>query len=290
MPTASHPSTHQNPECKSTASSASAPASPQSPPTSFKSPVSSLLSQEADESINHSPHPTVSNSPSFKFPVSSFMSPAPCRLVVGYVSFGSRLVVGWWSVTCRLVVDWWSVMCRFLPATFGLTPCQSSPPSQNPRRNSITTPKSAPKPTTSPRPTSPIQTSPPPSSSVSSVSSVAKTKHAPIPPPAPHPLSPIHPSSFILLTSRPSSSVSSVAKTKHPPTQHWNNPFRRVNALILCTASSGFTAKWDGSGVPSVSPWCLASPPPDARPRNVIRPTVSSKVPEMTWTYKGMKE
>ncbi len=100
----------------------------------------------SNESIRTTPHPL--QQPSFRFPVSSFMSPAPRRLVVGYVSFDSRLVVGWWSVTCRLVVDWWSVMCRFLQAPFGLTPCQSSPPSQNPPRNSITTTQDPPKPTT----------------------------------------------------------------------------------------------------------------------------------------------
>ncbi len=87
--------------------------------------------------------------------------PTPRRMVVGYVSMGSRLrvdhgrfvcllCVGWWSVMCRLVVDWWSVMCRFLQATFGLNPCQSSPPSQNPPRNSITTTQNPPKPTTIP--------------------------------------------------------------------------------------------------------------------------------------------
>ncbi len=107
MPTASHPSTHQNPECTS---GASLPALRQA----------------------------------------IFSTDSSCRLVVGYVSFGSRLVVDWWSVTCRLVVDWWSVMCRFLQATFGLNPCQSSPPSQIPLRNSIATTQNPPKPTTIP--------------------------------------------------------------------------------------------------------------------------------------------
>ncbi len=107
MPTASHPSTHQNPECTSGASS-----------------------------------------PALRQAI--FSPDSTRRLVVGYVSFDSRLVVGWWSVTCRLVVDWWSVMCQFLQATFGLNPCQSSSPSQNPPRNSITTTQNPPKPTTIP--------------------------------------------------------------------------------------------------------------------------------------------
>ncbi len=89
MPTASHPSTHQNLECKSGASS-----------------------------------PVVRQA--------IFSTDSTRRLVVGYVSFDSRLVVGWWPVTCRLVVDWWSVMCRFLQATFGLNPCQHSPPLPKP--------------------------------------------------------------------------------------------------------------------------------------------------------------
>ena len=147
MTTASHPSTHQNPECKSAASSASSPASPSSLRSTRPYPP---MNQCTDEAMNQSPKPTPSYSAFFRFPVSSFMSPAPCRLVVGYVPFGSRLVVGWWSVTCRLVVDWWSVMCRFSPATLGLNPCQSSLPSQNPMRNSITTTKNRPNPTTIP--------------------------------------------------------------------------------------------------------------------------------------------
>ncbi len=69
---------------------------------------------------------------------SSFRS-SLCRLRVDHVLFVCWLCVGWWSVTCRLVVDWWSVTCRFLPATFGLNPCQSSLSSQNSPRNSITT-------------------------------------------------------------------------------------------------------------------------------------------------------
>ncbi len=142
-----HSSTRQIPGRKSGASSPASPASLPSTPTR----PSPSMNQCTDESMNQSPQPTVSNSAFFRFPVSSFMSPAPRRLVVGYVSFGSRLVVGWWSVTCRLVVDWWSVMCRFLQATFGLNPCQSSPPSQNPPRNSITTTKTHPN-----RPPSPV--------------------------------------------------------------------------------------------------------------------------------------
>ncbi len=99
-------------------------------------------------------HPSTHQSPGCTSGASSpvlrqaiFSTDSTRRLVVGYVSFDSRLVVVWWSVTCRLVVDWWSVMCRFLPATFGLNPCQSSLSSQNPPRNSITTIQNPPKPT-----------------------------------------------------------------------------------------------------------------------------------------------
>ncbi len=143
------------------------------------------------------------------------------RLVVGYVSFDSRLVVGWWSVTCRLVVDWWSVCGRFLKTPFTLNPCQHSPPSQNPLRNSITTLKNAPKPTPIPRPISPIQTS---SfillTSLSSVSSVAKTKHAPDP-------SPIQTSSFTL---HPSPSSATIP----PPFAPVTNPMlAKVHSFVL---------------------------------------------------------
>ncbi len=147
-----------------------------------------------------------------------FSTDSTRRLVVGYVSFGSRLVVGWWSVTCRLVVDWWSVMCRFSPATFGLTPCQSSPPSQNSLRNSITAHKTHPNRRPSHR---------------------CQQRRAPA---RPHAKSEVH--FRAAWPSRP-----------RPQAQNKTNPNQSHHTSQLSARLSASTVKFLSSSAPSVSPW-----------------------------------